>query len=139
MRATTVALLNPQVGRFNPSPALATGPGNRTDFTTDITVASLFAEDHLMLVPRLSQVAALRHDRIALDRSVRDLNTGVFKTFGRVYSATSKRIGTVWDIDASTALYAQWGDAVAPVGTANLLLLSAANSNFPLTQGGRSN
>jgi iron complex outermembrane receptor protein len=133
--ALQVALLDPQVGRFNPSPGLATGPGNRTDFTTDITVTSLFVEDRLMVVPRLSLVAALRHDRIALDRSVRDLNTGVFTTFGRDYSATSKRIGTVWDIDASTALYAQWGDAVAPVGTANLLLLSAANSNFPLTQG----
>jgi iron complex outermembrane receptor protein len=133
--ALQVSLINPQVGVFDPSPALATGAGNRTDFTTDIDVTSIFLEDALKLTPRLSLVGGLRYDRIALDRTVRDLNTGTFTAFDKTYNATSKRIGSVFDLNPTTALYAQFGDAVAPVGTANLLLLSAANAAFPLTEG----
>lgn len=133
--ALQVALIDPNVGQFNPSPALATGAGNRTDFTTDIVVTSVFVEDQFRLAPRWSLVGALRHDRIDLERTVRDLNTGSFTAFGRNYRATSRRLGTVWDVDSSTTLYAQWSDAVAPVGTANLLLLSPANAAFPLTEG----
>jgi iron complex outermembrane recepter protein len=133
--ALQVAAVNPAVGVFNPSPALATGAGNRTGITADITTTALFVEDALELSDALTLVAGLRHERIELERSIQDLNAGTFTAFGKDYSGNSVRLGTVFDITKASTVYAQWVNAIAPVGGANLLLQSAANSNFPLTRG----
>lgn len=133
--ALQVSALNPAVGSFNSDPALATGAGNRTDMNTGVTVTSLFAEDALKITPSWTLVAGLRTDRIQLDRAINDLNTGNNSTFGTTYNSNSLRLGTVYDIAKGTALYAQYANAVAPVGTSNLLLLSASNTTFPLTRG----
>ncbi|PTT86709.1 TonB-dependent siderophore receptor, partial [Pelomonas sp. HMWF004] len=133
--ALQVAALNPVVGRYNPSPALTTGGGNRADSFANIDVSSVFAEDALQPVSGLTLVAGLRQDRIALKRRVEDLNLATTSRFDTSYNATSLRLGAVAALSAATSLYAQWADAAAPVGSANLLLQSAANSNYPLTRG----
>ncbi len=133
--ALQVSALNPSVGGFNNDPALASGAGNRTDMNTGISTTSFFAEDALKLNPAWSVVAGVRTDRIRLERNVDDLNTGTNSSFGTSYNSNSVRVGTVFDVARNTALYAQYANAVAPVGTANLLILSATNSSFPLTRG----
>lgn len=133
--ALQVAAVNPVVGVFNLDPALYAGAGNRTDITADVTTAALFAEDALALADAFTLVAALRTERIELDRTVRDLNTGVFTAFGTSYKPNSVRLGAVADLSKTTTLHAQVVNAAAPVGTSNLLLQSPANSHFPLTRG----
>jgi len=133
--ALQVSAINPAVGLFNDNAALATGAGNRTDFTADVTTTALFAEDALKLGDAFTLVAALRTERITLERTVRDLNTGAFSAFGTRYRPNSVRLGAVFDWSPATTLYAQVVNAAAPVGSSNLLLQSAANSAFPLTKG----
>ena len=133
--ALQVATVNPSVGFFNDDPALATGGGNRTDITADVTTTALFMEDALKLTDALTVVAGLRTERIKLDRTISDLNASTFTAFGTSYRPNSMRLGAVYDWSPATTLYAQVVNATAPVGTSNLLLQSAANSSFPLTKG----
>jgi iron complex outermembrane recepter protein len=133
--ALQVAAVNPSVGLFNNNPALATGGGNRTDITAEVTNTALFIEDALKLSESLTVVAGLRTERLSLDRSINDLNTGTFTAFGTSYRPNSARLGAVLDLTPSSTVYAQAVSAAAAVGTSNLLLQSAANSNFPLTKG----
>lgn len=109
------------------------GAGNRVDFDSTTRVASVFAEDALNLTPRWLLLAGLRYDRIELERSIRDLNTAVLTRFERRYEPLSWRLGTVFDLSPKTQLFAQYSEAVAPVGS--LPLLSLANSRFELTHG----
>ena len=103
--------------------------------STGISTTAFFAEDALKLNPAWSIVAGLRTDRIRLERSIEDLNTVSNSAFGANFTSNSIRLGTVFDIASDTALYAQYSNAAAPVGTANLLVFSASNSSFPLTRG----
>lgn len=109
------------------------GAGNRVDFDSTTRSASVFAEDALALTPRWLLLAGLRYDRIDLQRSVRDYNTGAITRFARDYDPFSWRLGTVFDLRPKTQLYVQYSEAVAPVGS--LPLLSLANSRFELTHG----
>lgn len=133
--ALQVAMLDPDVGLFDPSPALGSGAGNRTDFGTDIRLGAVFFEDALKLAEGFTLVLGGRQDRIQLDRRVHDLGTDARTSFDRRYRTHSLRAGAVFELDTDTALYGQLGSGVAPVGTSNLLLLSAANARFPLTKG----
>ncbi|MGL4233378.1 MAG: TonB-dependent receptor, partial [Casimicrobium sp.] len=130
-----VDALNPIVGLYPTDLALFTGAGNRTNFGTDIETVSVFAENAIKLMPNLSLVTGLRTERIELDRTIRDLNTGTFTAFGKSYRPNSVRVGAVFDLSKETTFYAQYANSAAPVGTSNLLLLSAANTAFPLTRG----
>ncbi|MEH6421377.1 TonB-dependent receptor, partial [Pseudomonas sp. CGJS7] len=109
------------------------GAGNRVDFDSNTRVLSVFAEDALNLTPRWLLLAGLRYDRIELERSIADFNTGARTRFERNYEPLSWRLGTVFDLAPKTQLYAQYSAAVAPVGS--LPLLSLANSRFELTKG----
>ena len=131
--ALRVSLRHPDVGYFNDDPALMSGPGNRTNFTTDVRGAALFLEDSLKLAEPWTVVAGYRHDRIRVDRSVEDLNAGTRSAFGTRYSANSARLGTVFDLTPSSSVYAQYTNATIPVGS--LFLLSQANASFPLAKG----
>lgn len=133
--AAPVDPLNPVVGLYNNDPALMVGSSNRADMTTKIPVTSLFVEDALKLTEQVTLVAGLRQDYIRLDRTIADLNTGVNTAFTKNYRANSVRVGVVADLSKTTTVYAQLADAAAPVGTSNLLLLSAANAHYPLTRG----
>jgi iron complex outermembrane recepter protein len=130
-----VDALNPRVGLYPNDLSLFTGSGNRTDFGTAIDTAAIFAENQLKVLSNLSVVTGARYERIDLDRTVQDLNTGVRTAFGTSYKPTSFRLGAVFDLSKNTTIYAQYANATAPVGTSNLLLLSAANTAFPLTRG----
>ncbi|MDQ3038660.1 MAG: TonB-dependent receptor [Pseudomonadota bacterium] len=72
----------------------------------------------------------MRYDRIEFDRTLVGASTS---TFGREYDAVSWRVGSVYDLQPKTQLFAQYSSAVAPVG--NFVLLSLANSRFDLTTG----
>jgi iron complex outermembrane receptor protein len=126
---------NPVVGRYDDSQALTAGGGNRTDMTANIPVVSVFVENALKLTPQFTLVAGARHDRISVERTIADLNTLVNTAFTKDYTANSYRLGAVYDLSKATTFYAQLADAAAPVGTSNLLLLSASNANYPLTRG----
>lgn len=115
-------------------PALYAGAGNRSDFTARIPTASLFLEDAVTLAERWTLVAGLRRDRIKVERANLDLNTGARAAFGQTWQPGSARLGLVYAPDAATALYAQVAEAAAPVGSGNLLLLSAANAAFALSK-----
>lgn len=131
--ALRVDAINPNVGAFNFSTALSTGGGNRTDVTSDTNVTSFFVEDALKLAHGLTLVAGLRHDRIRIERSIRDLNLNTFTRFGTHYRANSVRLGGVYDLSKQSTLYAQYTNATVPVSS--LFLLSAVNSAFPLSRG----
>lgn len=133
--ALVVDAVSPNVGLFNDSPSLGTGAGNRTDITADVATTALFAEDALKLTDAFTVVAGLRTERVELERTVTDLDAATFSAFSKAYRPNSVRLGAVYDLSKSTALYAQVVNAAAPVGTSNLLLQSAANSNYPLTRG----
>ncbi|TAG46127.1 MAG: TonB-dependent siderophore receptor [Betaproteobacteria bacterium] len=138
--ASTVArlqvdALNPVVGNYLTDLALFTGGGNRTNFGTDIQTTAVFAENALTLLPNFTLVTGLRGEQIKLSRTVQDLNTSASTAFGKTYRPNSVRVGGVFDLSKATTLYAQYANAAAPVGTSNLLLLSSANTAFPLTRG----
>lgn len=109
------------------------GPGNRTDFTTDVRGAALFVEDSLKLADPWTVVAGYRYDRIRVDRSVTDLNEGTRSEFGTRYSASSARLGSVVDLTPSSSVYAQYTNATLPVNS--LFLLSQSGAEFPLSKG----
>lgn len=133
--ATAVDPFAPQRGTvsFADNATNFPGAGNRVDFDSSTRVISVFAEDALTLTSRWLLLAGLRYDRIELERSIRDFNTGSRTRFERGYEPLSWRLGTVFDLAPKTQLYAQYSVAVAPVGS--LPLLSLANSRFELTKG----
>ncbi len=132
--ALRVTALDPVVGSFNNSAALtATGGGNRTDVTSQAKTVSLFVEDSLKVTDAWTLVGGLRHDRIDINRSIRDLNLGTFASFGTSYNSNATRLGTVYDLSKDSTVYAQYTNAAAPVSS--LFLLSAGNAAFPLSKG----
>lgn len=132
--AMRTSVFDPAPGFYPGDPALFSGAGNQTDFTTKIPVYSVFAENAINLSPAWIALAGVRHESITVDRTVVDLAPGVARQeFSRTYSPTSWRLGTVYSITPTTQLYGQYSNAVAPVAT--VLLISQANSLFPLTRG----
>lgn len=125
------------MGYFNDDPALMSGPGNRTDFTTDVRGAALFLEDSLKLTERWTVVGGYRYDRIRVDRGVTDLNAGTRSAFGTRYSANSMRLGTVYDVAPSSSVYAQYTNATIPVGSLFLLSQSMPRSRWPRANNGK--
>lgn len=132
--ATSVDPFNPVRGEF---PALTQanfpGAGNFVDFTTDITLMSVFAEEAFSVAPRLTLVGGLRYDRFGLDRTINDANAGSVTGFNRVFEPKSGRGGVVVDLAPATQLFAQVTSAVAPVST--VPIISLTNSRFELTTG----
>ncbi|OZI44151.1 TonB-dependent receptor [Bordetella genomosp. 5] len=91
---------------------------------------ALYAEDRLALTPNWSVLGGLRYDHIELEqRNLVAGNTAYRTRFDNV----GWRVGTVYDITPTTALYAQYAEAADPVGA--LLLLSPANQGFDLATG----
>ena len=133
--ALQVNILSPVYGTYDDNLALFTGAGNRSNFATKIPVLSFFAEDALSVTDKLTLVAGLRTDSSKISRNNLDLNTNAATSFSQSYNATSLRLGSVYAIDKSTSIYAQYTNAVAPVGSSNLLLLSAVNAAFDLSKG----
>lgn len=140
-RALGVDILAPVPGSYaalSEQADLYTGAGNRTSFSTSIPTVALFAEDALSLTSKWTLVAGLRQDRVRLERANLDLNSGTRTAYSQRYEPRSVRIGAVYALDQHSALYAQHTNASAPVGSGNLLLLSAANTAFDLSKGTQS-
>jgi iron complex outermembrane recepter protein len=109
------------------------GAGNRVDFTAKVNLVSVFAENALSIVPRVTLVAGIRRDDLNIDRGINDLNAGVTTAFSRDFDPVSWRTGVVVDALPRTQLFGQYTSAVAPVAT--ILLISQGNAAFDLTDG----
>lgn len=131
-RAAPVDLLAGDRGTLPPDTPLDYGDG-RNDFSTRVKVAALFAEDALDLTPRWRLVAGLRHERIELRRRNLDLDSGLRSGFGRRFSPTSWRLGSVFELRPQAQLYAQYSSAVVPVSS--LLTINQRNNAFDLSHG----
>ncbi|MEI2414549.1 TonB-dependent receptor [Orrella sp. JC864] len=91
---------------------------------------ALFVEDRLAVTPRWSLVGGLRYDHARVVRD--DLPTGT-RALRKTYSDVGWRMGTVYDLSADLALYAQYSQAADPVS--GLLMLSPANAAFDMARG----
>jgi iron complex outermembrane recepter protein len=94
----------------------------------DVKVSSVFGENAFNITPEWLLVGGGRYDWIDLDRVILPATL-----VDRNYGAFSWRVGTVYDILPKTQVFAQYANAIVPVG--NFLLLSLANSQFELSKG----
>jgi iron complex outermembrane receptor protein len=129
--ATSVSPTNPVRGTFpaDTSANFAT----RQDVTADIDQLAFFAENALNITDDWLLVGGLRYDDLTLDRNVLNATSGTAQIYGQQYHPISWRIGTTYSLTPNTQLFAQFNDAVTPIG--GLLFLSAANARFNLTTG----
>ncbi len=124
---------NPAIGTF-PTANSAYSVSN-VNFDSRLKTASTFVEDALNIGPRWLVVGGLRYDHIDLERGVTNLSVTpntVQSTHPR-YHPLSWRLGTTYELNADTTLYAQYTTAAVPVST--ILLQSIANTSFRLTKG----
>lgn len=109
------------------------GAGSRVDWVSDSTTAAIFLENAFNVTPRWLLVGGLRYDRVELERETYDLNTLVRAQYGQTYEPLSWRLGTVYDLQPRTQLYAQFSHAVTPVSS--FLFLNSTNARFDLSAG----
>jgi len=122
---------SPSVDPFNPVPGLfASAAPFIPRYRNEADQQSVFAEDRLEVTPQWSVVVGLRHDRADVSRF--DIVAGS-TAFGRSFSHTGWRLGTVYLLRPDTSVYAQFSKAADPV--ASMLFLSPANSVFDLSTG----
>ncbi len=91
---------------------------------------ALFAEDRLSLTDQWTLIGGIRQDQPTIDRT--DLITPA-NGFVKSFSATSWRVGTVYNPVKDLALYGQYSTAVDPVG--NLITLATTQKDFQLSTG----
>jgi iron complex outermembrane recepter protein len=91
---------------------------------------ALFAEDRLSLTDQWSLITGVRQDEPTIDNT--NLVTPA-SSFAKSFSATSWRVGTVYNPVKDLALYGQYSVAVDPVS--NLITLSFPNKDFTLSTG----
>ena len=91
---------------------------------------ALFAEDRLWLTDQWTLIGGVRQDEPTINRTDFIVpGNGFVKSF----SATSWRVGTVYNPVKDIALYGQYSTAVDPVG--NLITLAIAQKDFVLSTG----
>lgn len=125
------------VDAYNPPTVLASSlPGVRYRTTgndiRDVTIdkTSYFIDDQFSLTSQLKLVAGARHDKIST--KFRYITQSGETQRNPSFSATSSRLGVVYEALPWLTLYAQYSNATEPVNT--LLLLSSANTAFDLTK-----
>ena len=91
---------------------------------------ALFAEDRLSLTDQWTLIGGVRQDEPVTNRT--DLITPA-NGFVKSFSATSWRVGTVYNPVKDLALYGQYSTAVDPVG--NLITLATTQKDFQLSTG----
>ena len=104
--------------------------GTLPRYRNTATQYALFAEDRLMLTDRWSILGGVRYDHIDLQRE--DLITDT-TAYRKTFTNVGWRIGMVYDLLPTLAVYGQYAEAADPVGS--LLLLSPANKDFELSTG----
>lgn len=103
--------------------------GTLPKYRTQANQYAFFAEDRLAITPRWSIVGGLRYDHASVNRD--DLING--GAFTKVFPNTSWRIGSVYDITPTLAVYGQYSVAADPLSS--LLMLNASKANFTLATG----
>jgi iron complex outermembrane receptor protein len=99
-------------------------------FNTLTNQYALFAEDRLWLSDQWTLIGGIRQDEPTINRT--DLITPA-NGFVKSFSATSWRVGTVYNPVKDLALYGQYSTAVDPVG--NLITLATTQKDFQLSTG----
>jgi iron complex outermembrane recepter protein len=103
--------------------------GTLPKYRTQANQYAFFAEDRLAITQRWSIVGGLRYDHASVNRD--DLING--GAFTKVFPNTSWRIGSVYDITPTLAVYGQYSVAADPLSS--LLMLNASKANFTLATG----
>ncbi|MDN5871146.1 MAG: TonB-dependent siderophore receptor [Nitrococcus sp.] len=107
--------------------------GSRQLYKSKVDTRAVFLEEAFNLTPGWLLVGGLRYASIGLDRQIDDQVSGTTTRFGQDYESLSWRIGTVYDIFPTTALFAQYSNATRPVSS--LLLSSLSSASFDLSTG----
>jgi iron complex outermembrane receptor protein len=116
----------PSVDPYNPVPGSFSSPVPTIPrYDSDAKQYALFAEDRLALDERWSLLAGVRYDHAALRRT--DLVANRL-AYDKTSTNVGWRLGTVFQVTPSLAVYGQYARAADPISS--LFFLSAANSQF---------
>jgi iron complex outermembrane receptor protein len=126
-----IQLPTSSVNPWSVDPGLFLSPiAARPSFNTVTNQYALFAEDRLWLTDQWTLIGGIRQDEPTINRSDFIVpGNGFVKSF----SATSWRVGTVYNPVKDLALYGQYSTAVDPVG--NLITLATTQKDFQLATG----
>ncbi|MGG4774625.1 TonB-dependent receptor [Paenalcaligenes sp. Me52] len=107
------------------------------DRRTRLRTIAVSAENRTELLPNLQLITALRYERLKLDlNNYRTVTVTNPAHFGRSYSATTGRVGLVWDPAPGINLYAQYAtSADAPAGGLTTTSYANLNDNAKLSTG----
>ncbi len=114
-----------------------TSPAFNPDRDNQVTTVAAYLENRTVLVPTVSLLTALRHERIDLDLTNRRAVTASAPArFSRSYQPTTGRIGLVWDFAPGANLYAQYATAAdPPSGVLSTASFADVANNSSLTTG----
>ena len=116
----------PSVDPHNPVPGSFSSPVPTIPrYDSDARQYALFAEDRLALDERWSVLAGVRYDHATLRRT--DLVANRL-AYDKTSTNVGWRLGTVFQVTPSLAVYGQYAKAADPISS--LFFLSAANSQF---------
>lgn len=116
----------PSVDPYQPEPGWFSSPAPTIPrYGSKARQYALFAENRLALSDAWSLLAGVRYDHASLRRT--DLVAGRL-AYDKTFSNVGWRLGTVYQLSPSLALYGQVARAADPVSS--LFFLSAANSAF---------
>lgn len=116
----------PSVDPYQPVPGLFNSPVPTIPrYGSEATQYALFAEDRLALSERWSVLAGARYDHATLRRTDLVANN---VAYDQTSTNIGWRLGTVFQVTPSLALYGQFAKAADPIGSQ--FFLSAANSRF---------
>ena len=116
----------PSVDPYNPVPGSFSSPVPTIPrYDSDAKQYALFAEDRLALDERWSLLAGVRYDHATLRRT--DLVANKL-AYDKTSTNVGWRLGTVFQVTPSLAVYGQYARAADPISS--LFFLSAANSQF---------
>lgn len=116
----------PSVDPYNPVPGSFSSPVPTIPrYDSDAKQYALFAEDRLALDERWSLLAGVRYDHATLRRT--DLVANRL-AYDKTSTNVGWRLGTVFQVTPSLALYGQYAKAADPISSQ--FFLSAANSQF---------
>lgn len=116
----------PSVDPYNPVPGSFSSPVPTIPrYHSEAKQYALFAEDRLALDDRWSLLAGVRYDHATLRRT--DLVANRL-AYDKTSTNVGWRLGTVFQVTPSLAVYGQYAKAADPISS--LFFLSAANSQF---------
>lgn len=111
--------------------------GFTPDRTNRVRTLALFVENRTRVLPSLSLVTGLRHDRIDMQLANQGTVTGTAPaSYSRSYAPTTGRIGLVWDVTPTANAYVQYSTAAdPPSGILTTASFADVMNNSELTTG----